>query len=125
MSYKIIFDAVVERDSGQYYGTIRIADIRYEDGSKVKVEKYLEIALLAPASIQTGDVITTPDPWTLFTPSVTSTPNEEQLYDITAKLSVEQPYTIKSLIIKICVTGDLTTEPDRFISSIAITADAE
>jgi hypothetical protein len=123
MSGKVLFDAAVAPNASQYYGSIIISNIRYEDGP-VKIERFLGISFQSPASISSQDISTSPNPWTEVLPEATSEQIDASTFRIVAKLSVYEPHTFDSLIINIGVNGDLTRDGERFVESVAITADS-
>ncbi|KFX91020.1 hypothetical protein V495_05505 [Pseudogymnoascus sp. VKM F-4514 (FW-929)] len=123
MSSKVLFDAAVAPNATQYYGSLIVSNIRYEDGP-VNIEQFLGISLRSPASISSQDFSTSPDPWIEFLPDVTNEQVDASTFHAVARLSVSEPYTIGRLTINIGVNGDLTQSPERFVESIAIAVDA-
>lgn len=124
MSSQISFDAAVGPGSTEYYGRLSISNIRYADGSPLKIENFISIAFKSPAAISTQDVSISPDPWVEFTPEVTNEQIDSSTFRVVGKLSVHESYTASSLNVDIGVNGDLTGDSDRYIESVVIAVDS-
>ena len=48
---KIEYDAIVGSGANEWYGTIVVSNLRYEDGSAVAVNQFLEFNFRSPANL--------------------------------------------------------------------------
>jgi hypothetical protein len=121
----VLYDIKVESGASQWYGVISVTNIRYADGSAVRVNDFLGMGFHSPASVQPTDF--NPQFW-MWTPTTAETTNDQidsQTWDVTAKLIFELGHTFAAQDkINIGINGDLTG-PDAadYLSSFALAAD--
>ncbi|KAI1090824.1 putative hydroxymethyltransferase [Rostrohypoxylon terebratum] len=124
MSQKIICDASVGDHPSQWYGTLVIKNIRYEDGSSVTIQNYLGVKFLAPkmtADITVNALFT---PWQPISSDISTEDVEQNTTDVTAKIIVQEAHTfIPSDTITWGINGDLTVNPETYIDSFELYAD--
>lgn len=120
---KIIYDAVVGAGAGQWYGTIVLSNIRYDDGSAVAIQKFFAIVFLSPASVSNSDISVSTNPWVEVDPKVTSEQIDTTTYSVTAQLNMLSPISMNGATITIGINGDLTQDPDRYLESFVCGAD--
>ncbi|KAI1445021.1 putative hydroxymethyltransferase [Annulohypoxylon stygium] len=124
MSQKIICDASVGDGAGQWYGTLVIKNIRYEDGSSVTIQSYLGVKFLAPklsADITVNALFT---PWQEISSEISIEELDQTTTDVTAKVFVQEAHTfVFSDTITWGINGDLTVNPDTYTGSFELYAD--
>ncbi|MFC0397720.1 hypothetical protein [Paraburkholderia rhizosphaerae] len=123
---KIEYDAVIGSGAGQWYGQIIVSDLRYEDGSAVQVNQYLAMTFNAPAAISDTDIyMSFAQSWVSTGVSVQSVQIDSNLFSISATLDFAQSHLMDvNDRITIGVNGDLTKDPNAYLGSFVIAADA-
>ncbi len=124
MSPKILSRVEVSSISGQYYGTLEVFDIRYENGSLVNIQEFLGITLQSPVEVFPRSVTIQLSPYVETSVTVINTQAEDDGYDVQIKAS----FAASSLIapgskITIGVNGDLTSSSDRWADSVSLFGD--
>ena len=126
---QIVFKAVVGQGAGQYYGTIVVSGIQYDDGSAVIVDEFLSVSFLSPAEVKKEGFIVLTVPWAEITPEVT---NEdigtagEKKWSVKAKLRVDSKVSMSGGgTITIGINGDLTKKDEPYTKSFVLAADVE
>ncbi|KAI1204587.1 putative hydroxymethyltransferase [Annulohypoxylon truncatum] len=125
MSQKIICDASVGSGAGQWYGTLVIKNIRYEDGSSVTIQSFLGVKFLAPKTTADITVNAQFTPWQEVSSEISTEELDQNTIDVTAKVFVQQAHTfVASDTITWGINADLTVNPDTYTNSFELYADA-
>ncbi|OBT63716.1 hypothetical protein VE03_06193 [Pseudogymnoascus sp. 23342-1-I1] len=97
------------------------------DGSAVKIQKSLDVALKTPVELFIGTEFTVKlDPWAEFVATGTNTQIDPSTVAVVAKLSTPEAYTINDeFVVNISVNGDLTKDAKIYTDSIVITQDSQ
>jgi hypothetical protein len=121
---KVLYDAVIGSGAGQYYGTMIVSNLRYEDGSKVQVGEYLAMSFSAPAAVNDTDITPLFVSWVGTTAHVNSTSLGTNMYSIALEIDFDAAHTMDPKDqITIGVSGDLTQSPSTWLQSFVIAAD--
>ncbi|KAI1454206.1 putative hydroxymethyltransferase [Annulohypoxylon moriforme] len=110
--------------SSEYYGTLTVHDIRYEDGTSVTIQNFLGITFKSPkttASI-TCDVSLTP--WQSTSSDIFPSKLDEDVNDVTAKVYLTEAHTfIPSDHLTFGINGDLHNDENQFVDTFTLYAD--
>ncbi|CAB3762243.1 hypothetical protein [Paraburkholderia humisilvae] len=123
---RIEYDAVVGSGAGQWYGQLIVSNLHYEDDSSVQVNQYLAMTFNAPAAVTDTDIYLAFDKsWVETTVTVQSVQIDTNLFSISATVDFAEPHSMDpNDQITIAVNGDLTKDPDSYLNSFVIAADA-
>ncbi|KAK5999147.1 hypothetical protein PT974_01536 [Cladobotryum mycophilum] len=120
----IFADVTVGPSPTPYYGTLVVSNIRNEDGSPVSVSQFLGIAFKSPAQVSSVDVNALLTPWSEVTAELSSEQVDKATYAVAGKLLISDSRAINSSdTFNFGINGDLTQDPDLYVSSFKITAD--
>ncbi|KAM0265157.1 hypothetical protein ACHAQJ_000310 [Trichoderma viride] len=121
----ITYKPAVGSGATQYYGTIIVSDIQYDDGSRVTIDSFLGVTFTSPASLAATDINLSTSPWQDVTPGISSVQISDATFLITANLQFPGTYTFNtSDTITFGINGDLTKDPDTYTKSFIFAADA-
>lgn len=121
----ITYQVEVGPGSMQYYGTLVVSNIRYDDGGPVTIMDFLGITFKAPASFKAGDLITSTNPWQEIKASITNSQIDAATFQMTGKLEFTSPHTFNNAdTFTFGVNGDLTKAPDTYTQSFTLASDA-
>lgn len=122
---KVLYDAVVGAGAGEYYGTIIISNLKYEDGTPVNIRQFLSMDFTSPASVADTDINGSFISWVQVTPDVHSVQLDSASFAISAQLDFAEPHVMDQHDqFTIGINGDLTHNPDVYLNSFVIAADA-
>lgn len=123
---KIDFDVEVDPDSTQWYGTLRIKNLRQNGHDKVTIQRFLGVVFKSPKV--TAAIQVNPEnlhEWgrykgqDMFTESIEA----GEIY-VMAKLNFAGPYTLEAVEgFSWGINGDLTGDPERWKKSFEVYAD--
>lgn len=121
---KISYDAVVGAGANEYYGTIIVSNLRYEDNSKITVNEYLAFNFNSPANLDSTAIQPSYTSWVTGGITVETSQLSDGVYNATATLSYTQPYTMQPADqITIGINGDVVSSPDTWLNSFVFAAD--
>lgn len=121
---KILCEVSIETGASEWYGTIDVTNIRYEDGSAVAVEEYLGILFISPAWTTEPDVNLTLSSWTDNSPEVVHDDNGDGTFDVTARIIFSESHTFaKGDVVKFGISGDMMNNSDLYKDSFELYAD--
>lgn len=121
----ITHQSVVGPVPTQYYGSLILSNIQYDDGSQVTINSFLGVTFKSPGSFAAGDVAVSTSPWQDVTPDLKIDHIDASTYFVTAKLQFPGTYTFNtSDTITFGISGDLTQQPDIYTESFLLAADA-
>ena len=124
MSQKILCDVTLGPGATQYYGTLIVSNIRYENGTVVFIQKFLGLTLQSPAQINAGSINVMPIPWVQTSVEISNTQINADQYDVQIQVYFPQSFAINTgTSITIGVDGDLTSDRDSWTGSLALFAD--
>ncbi|MDE1183078.1 hypothetical protein [Paraburkholderia sp.] len=120
----ITYTAVVSPGANQWYGSMVLSNICYEDGSPVQLNQFLALDFQSPASVTSKDIYPTLTVWSATTVDAQSAQIDATTYSVAARLNFDAPHAINAHDqITIGVNGDLTQDADRYLKSFVIAAD--
>lgn len=109
----------------EWYGTMIVKGIKYNDGSQVVIDKYLGISFTSPSAVDKDAFNVSVSPWQDVKAEVTNEPIDASTCLVTAKLNFEKSYKFNaSDTITIGLEGDLRDHPEPYTESVRLDADA-
>ena len=121
---KIEYDAIVGPNANEYYGTIIVSNLYYEDGSAITVNQFLAFHFHSPASVDGTAIEPAFSSWVTGDISAQTSEIGGGVFDVNASIAVTQSYTMqRSDTITIGVNGDLLTDPNTWLDSFTFAAD--
>lgn len=122
---KVLYDAVVGAGAGEYYGSIIVSNLKYEDGTPVSIRQFLSMDFTSPAAVTDTDISESFVSWVQVTPNVNSTQIDTATFSVSAQLDFADAHTMDARDqFTIGINGDLTHNPDIYLNSFVIAADA-
>ncbi|KAL7621276.1 hypothetical protein AAE478_008595 [Parahypoxylon ruwenzoriense] len=123
-SKKIVCHVSVGPGAGQWYGTLVVDNIRYEDGSPVTIENFLGVKFKSPVVTAAITVNVQLSPWQQVSSEVSTQQLDDKTIGVTAKIGFNPSYTFKPQdSLTWGINGDLTTDPDTYVNSFELYAD--
>ncbi|KAI4861794.1 putative hydroxymethyltransferase [Hypoxylon rubiginosum] len=120
----IIFDVKVGDGAGEWYGTLVVSNIRYEDKSAVTINEYLGVTFKSPFVTAPITANTAISPWQQTTANIAIEPIDDKTVAVTAQIIVGSPHTFQaSDSITFGINGNLTVDSDTWTGSFALYAD--
>jgi len=121
---KIKYDAIVGSGANEWYGTIIVSNLRYEDGSAVAVNQFLEFNFRSPANLDATAIQPSFSTWVIDAITADATQIGDGTFDVTAMIRYTTSYTMQpGDQITIGVNGDLLTDPQTWLDSFVFAAD--
>lgn len=109
----------------EWYGTMIVKGIKYDDGSQVVIDKYLGISFTSPSAVDKDAFNVSVSPWQDVKAEVTNEPIDASTCLVTAKLNFEKSYKFNaSDTVAIGLKGDLRDHPEPYTESVRLDADA-
>lgn len=123
---KIEYDAVVGAGANEWYGTIIVSNLRYEDGGAVNVSEFLAFNFHSPANVDATAIQPQFVSWVVGDTSVQASQIGDGNFDVTATITFTTPYTMQPADqITIGINGNLVADPDTWLDSFVFAADQE
>ncbi|ASV98325.1 hypothetical protein [Paraburkholderia aromaticivorans] len=123
---KIEYDAIVGPGANEWYGTIIVSNLRYEDGSAVNVGQFLEFNFHSPANLDATAIQPQFISWVTGATTVEASQIGDGDFDVTATIPFITPYTMQPPDqITIGINGNLVANPDTWLDSFVFAADHE
>lgn len=123
---KIEYDAIVGPGANEWYGTIIVSNLRYEDGSAVNVSEFLAFNFHSPANLDATAIQPQFISWVVGETSVQASQIGDGNYDVTVTIPFTTPYTMQPPDqITIGINGNLVADPDTWLDSFVFAADHE
>lgn len=121
-SKKLLCDVHVDQSSTEWYGTLKVSNICYENGDPVTIENFLGVRFISP--VPSSDPAFSSEPWFDFTPQVFAKTLDDSTVAVTARLLVSISHTFESAnILDIEINGNLKDKPDFYEKSVELYAD--
>lgn len=121
---KIEYDAIVGSGANEWYGTIVVSNLRYEDGSAVTVNQFLEFNFRSPANLDATAIQPSFSTWVIGDITADTTQIGDGTFDVTATIQYTTSYTMQRADqITIGVNGDLLTDSQTWLDSFVFAAD--
>lgn len=121
---QIKYDAVVGAGANEWYGTIIVSNLRYEDDSAVTVDNYLAFNFHSPANIDATAI--TPAYAVYVIGDITADVSQlgDGTFDATVTIDYTTSYTMQPADqITIGINGNLVASPDTWLNSFTFAAD--
>ena len=121
-SEKLLCDVHVDGSSTQYYGTLKVSNIRHDDDGPVTIENFLGVRFKSPVS--SSDPAFLLEPWLEITPKLFTEALDDSTLAVTARLLASESHTFESTAtLDIQINGNLTDKPDVYEKSVELYAD--
>ncbi|WP_168795021.1 hypothetical protein [Paraburkholderia aromaticivorans] len=121
---KIEYDAIVGPGANEWYGTIIVSNLRYEDGSAVTVNQFLAFNFHSPANLDATAIQPSFSTWVIGDITADTSQIGDGTFDITATIPYTTSYTMQPADqITIGVNGDLLTDSQTWLDSFVFAAD--
>ncbi|BAN22328.1 hypothetical protein [Caballeronia insecticola] len=121
---KILYDAIVGAGANEWYGTMIVSNLRYEDGSAVTVDEYLAFNFHSPASLDYTAINPAYTVYVIGDISADVSQLGDGTYDVTATIGYTTSYTMQPADqITIGINGDIVSDPDTWLNSFVFAAD--
>lgn len=120
---KILCEATVSPGASEWYGTLVVSKIRYEDGSSVTIQEFLGVVFKSP--VVTAPIVVNPEPWISLTPDIAQEPYDASTITVTATLTYPSRYTFNPAVDKLNfgINGNLTDNQQTYTDSFELYPD--
>ena len=121
---KILCDVTVGPGANEWYGTLIVSNIHYEDDSSVTIQEFLGVVFKSPEV--TSPILVNPEPWISLSPEISSEPYDASTITVTAKLAYPHSYTFNPAVDKLNfgINGNLRDNQQIYTDSFELYPDA-
>jgi len=121
---KIEYDAIVGPGANEWYGTIIVSNLRYEDGSAVSVNQFLAFNFHSPANLDATAIQPQFISWVVGATTVEASQVGDSDFNVTVKMAFTTSYTMQPPDqITIGINGNLVADPHTWLDSFVFAAD--
>ncbi|MFM0174189.1 hypothetical protein [Paraburkholderia sediminicola] len=121
---KIEYDAIVGPGANEWYGTIVVSNLRYEDGSAITVNQFLAFNFHSPANVDATAIQPAFSTWVIGDITADTSQIGDGTFDVDASIAYTTSYTMQPADqITIDVNGDLLTDTETWLDSFVFAAD--